>query len=208
MLRGRPIFGARRPFVPVGHYEHLWNTLGIREPNVRDCIAILEEVASNGDAVAEEGILAETFRHLNSLLQSATSADRRKLVSIPLWSGSCWVTRRPIYYITDENAAQSLAVTHYVWRPPCPLEGMASLVEALGVTFIPSENCAPTGVEARSHVEPSLRDECSSAVEALKDYLARNNPEAYRGIDVDWEELSNARVVVAPDLGLETILPE
>ncbi len=208
VLRGRPIFGARRPFVPDGRYEHLWNTLGIREPNVRDCIAILEEIASNGDVVSEEGVLAETFRHLNSLLESATLADRRKLASMPLWSGSCWVTRRPIYYITDENAAQSLAVTHDVWRPPCPLEGMASLVEALGVTFIPSENCAPTGVEARSRVEPSLRDEYSSAVEALKDYLARNHPEAYRGIDVDWEELSNARVVVAPDLGLETTLPD
>ena len=208
VLRGRPIFGARRPFVQVGRYEHLWNTLGIREPNVRDCIAILEEVASNGDAVSEEGILAETLRHLNSLLESATSADRRKLASTPLWSGSCWVTRRPVYYITDENATQSLAATHDVWRPPCPLEGMASLVEALAVTYIPSENCAPTGVEARSSVDPSLRDECSSAVEALKDYLARNSPEAYRGIDVDWEDLSNARVVVAPDLGLETILPD
>ena len=208
VLRGRPIFGARRPFVPVGRYEHLWNTLGIREPNVRDCIAILEEVASNGDAVSEEGVLAETFRHLNSLLESATSADRRKLASIPLWSGTSWVTRRPIYYIADENAAQSLAVTHDVWRPPCSLEGMASLVEALGVTSIPSENCAATGVEALSHVDPSLRDECSSAVAALKDYLARSNPEAYRGIDVDWEELSNVRVVVAPNLGLETILPD
>ena len=208
VLRGRPIFGARRPFVPVGRYEHLWNTLGIREPNVRDCIAILEEVASNGDAVSEEGVLAETFRHLTSLLESATAADRRKLASVPLWSGSCWVTRRPIYYLTDENAAQSLGGTHDVWRPPCPLEGMASLVEALGVTFIPSENCVPTGIETRLRVEPSLRDEYSSAVEALKDYLARNNPEAYRGIDVDWEELSKAEVVVAPDLGLETILPD
>ena len=208
VLRGRPIFGDRRPFVPVGRYERLWNTLGIREPNVRDCIAILEEVASNGDAASEEGVLAETFRHLNWLLESVTLADRRRLASVPLWSGSCWVTRRPIYYITDENAAQSLAATHDVWHPPCPLEGMTSLVEALGVTFIPSENCSPTGVEARARVEPGLRDEYSSAVQALKDYLARNNPEAYRGVDVDWEELSNARVVVAPDLGVEIVLPD
>ena len=83
VLRGRPIFGVRRPFVPDGRYEHLWNTLGIREPNVQDCIAILEEIASNGDAVAEEGVLAETFRHLNSLLESASSADLRKLASMP-----------------------------------------------------------------------------------------------------------------------------
>ena len=64
------------------------------------------------------------------------------------------------------------------------------------------------GVEARSRVEQSLRDDFSSAVPALKDYLARNNPKAYRGIDVNWKELSNARVVVAPDLGLEIILPD
>ena len=208
VLRGRPIFGTRRPFVPEGHYEHLWNALRIREPNVRDCIAILEEVASNRDVASEEGVLAETFRHFNSLLESVTLADRRKLAKTPLWSGSCWVARRPIYYITDENAAQSLAVTHDVWHPPCPLEGMTALVEALGVTFIPSENCAPTGVEARLRLKLCLRDEFSFAVQALKDYLARNNPEAYRGIDVDWEELSNARVVVAPDLGLEIILPD
>ena len=209
VLRGRAIFGDRRSFVPAGPYENLWNTLGIREPNVEDCIAVLEEIASNGGAVSEDGVLAETFRHLNSLLDSAAHKERLRLASVPLWSGFEWVTRRPIYYIADETAAQSLAATHDVWRPPCPLEEMSSLVEALGVTFIPPENCAPTGVESRSlHDAQSLTEEYSSAIEALKDYLARNDPEAYRGIDVDWRGLRNAEVVVAPDLGLEITLPD
>ena len=208
VLRGRPIFGGRRSFVPTGRHENLWNALGIREPNVADCIEVLEEIASTGGVVSEEGVLTDTLRHLNALLESATPKKRDELASAPLWSGSGWVTRRPIYYIADETAAQSLAATHDVWRPPCPLEEMAPLVEALGVTFIPAENCVPTGIEPRTLVvERSLRDEYSLAVEALKDYLARNYPEVYRGTEVDWRELRNADVVVAPGLSLEIVLP-
>ena len=209
VLRGRAIFGDRRSFVPAGPYENLWNALGIREPNVADCVAVLEEIARDGDAVSEEGVLTDTFRHLNALLESATSKERAKLASVPLWSGSEWATRRPIYHISDETAAESLSATHGVWRPPCPLDEMVPLVDALGVTVIPPENCAPTGVESRSPYDsPSLTEEYSSGIEALKDYLARNDPEAYRGIDVDWAALRNAEVVVAPDLGLEITLPE
>ena len=209
VLRGRAIFGDRRSFVPPGPYENLWNALGIREPNIADCVAVLEQIARDGDAVSEEGVLTDTFRHLNALLESATSKERAKLASVPLWSGSEWVTRRPIYHIADETAAQSLAATHGVWRPPCPLDEMVPLVDALGVTVIPPENCAPTGVASRAlYDSPSLTEEYSSRIEALKDYLARNDPEAYRGIDVDWGALRNAEVAVAPDLGLEITLPE
>ena len=206
--QGRRIFGDRRSFIPTSGYEKLWHALGIREPNIADCVAVLQEIASDGDADSEASVLTDTFRHLNALLERATAKDRHALAAAPLWSGAEWATRRPIYYIADETASQSLAATHTMWEPPCSLEGMDLLVEGLGVTPIPPENCTPTGVEPDElRIDQSSRERFSSTVEALRDFLAKNQPGAYMDIDIEWPELSNARIAVSPSLGLEVSLP-
>ena len=207
--QGRHIFGHRRSFVPTKGYENLWHVLGIREPKIGDCVAVLKEIAMDGDAEAEANVLIDTFRHLNKLLEAFTLKERRALATVPLWSGSEWATRRPIYYIADETASQSLATTHTMWHPPCSLEGMDSLVEALGVTHIPPENCTPTGVgSVELRVGEEVTDQFSSTVKTLQDFLAKNEPEAYRHISIGWTELSKAAIAVAPRLGLEISLPD
>ena len=206
--QGRRIFGDRRSFVPTKGYENLWRALGVREPNIADCVAVLKEIAADGDADLDRSVLADTLRHLNNLLEPATGKERRALASVPLWSGSEWVTRRPIYYIADETALQSLSATHTMWHPPCSLEGLDSLVEALRVTHIPPENCTPTGVGSNElRVGKEVRDQYSSAVKTLQDFLAKNEPEAYGDIGIEWAELSKAAIAVAPRLGLEVSLP-
>ncbi len=207
--QGRRIFGHWRSFVPTKGYENLWHALGIREPNIADCVAVLKEIAADGDAESEANVLADTLRHLNNLLEeSSTAKERRALASVPLWSGSDWITRRPIYYIADETALQSLATTHTMWYPPCSLEGMDSLVEALGIRRIPPENCTPTGVGSNElRLGEEVRDQYSSAVKALQDFLAKNEPEAYGDIGIGWTELSKAAIAVAPRLGLEVSFP-
>ena len=207
--QGRPIFGRRRSFVPTKGYENLWHALGVREPNIADCVSILREIAADGDSEPDRSVLADTLRHLDFLLELATGQERRAVASVPLLSGSEWVARRPIYYIADETALQSLASTHAMWHPPCSLEGLDSLIEALGVTRIPPENCTPTGVGSDElRVGKAFRDEFSLAVRALQDFLAKNEPEAYRDVTIGWAELSNAAIAVAPHLGLEVSLPD
>ena len=205
--QGRPIFGNRRSFVRPG-YENLWWALGVRKPDIADCVSVLQEIVLDGDADSDASILTDTLRHINTLLEQATAKDRRPLASAPLWSGSEWVTRRPIYYIADETASQSLATTHTMWKPPCSLEGLDALVDALNVTEIPAEDCTPTGVELDgSSVGKEVRSRYSSAVEALKDFLAKNQPEAYKDIVIEWTVLSEAAIAIAPHLGLEISLP-
>ena len=207
--QGRRIFGSWRSFAPTKGYENLWHALGVREPNIVDCVAVLKEIAADGDAESEANVLADTLRHLNNLLEeSSTAKDRRALASVPLWSGSDWITQRPMYYIADETALESLATTHTMWHPPCSLEGMDSLIAALGVTRIPPENCTPTGVGSDElRLGEELRDRYSSAVKALQDFLAKNEPGAYGDIGIEWTELSKAAIAVAPRLGLEVSLP-
>ena len=208
VFKGRPIFGRRRRFVPDSDsYERLWNVLAIREPRVSDCVAVLEEIAHDGDAFTDASILTDTYRHLNDILSSAKTKDRILLMSVPLWTGSEWVTERPVYYIADETALRSLKSSHNVWEPPCSLEGMDAFVEALGVTLIPSESCAPTGIGLDAHSRgSSLRREFKADVEALKGFLAKNHPGAYRSIEFSWTALSDASLAVSPDLGLDISL--
>ena len=59
--QGRRIFGNKRSFVRPG-YERLWNALGIREPNIGDCVSVLQEIASDGDAESDASILTDTLR--------------------------------------------------------------------------------------------------------------------------------------------------
>ena len=183
--------------------------LGIREPNIADCVSVLKEIALDGDAESDASILTDTLRHINTLLDSATAKDRRSLASVPLWSGSAWVTRRPVFYIADETASQSLAATHTMWKPPCSLEGMEALLDTLNVTRIPPENCIPTGIEPNElSVGIEIRDQYSLAVETLKDFLAKNQPRAYRDISIEWAALSEATIATAPRLGLEIAFPD
>ncbi len=210
--QGRKIFGRRRSFVPTRGYENLWNALAIREPSAVDCATVLQEIASDSNAELDAGILADTLRHVNSLLElgQVTPKDRRTMASVPLWSGSQWMTQRPVYYIADGTASQSLANTHPMWNPPCSLEGLDALVSALHVIRIPPENCTPMGIidSEDSSVREETRNLYSSAVEGLKDFLAKNQPEAYGDIDIEWTELSEAAIVIAPSLSLEISLPD
>ena len=59
-----------------------------------------------------------------------------------------------------------------------------------------------------AHQRDTVERSYSSGVEALKDFLARNQPRAYGDIDIEWTELSNAAIAIAPRLGLEISLPD
>ena len=208
VFRGRPIFGSRRTSVPATkQFEQLWNVLAVRVPRVADCVNVLEEVAQDGDTPSRASILTDTYRHLNDILPSAKNKDRMLLSSVPLWSGSEWVTGRPIYYIADESAQRSLKSNHTVWEPPCSLEEMDDFIGALGVTLVPPESCAPAGISLEAISRGAkLKNEFREGVEALKSFLAKNHPGAYKNIELSWTALSNASLAVSPDLGLEISL--
>jgi hypothetical protein len=64
-LRGKPILGRRRAFVPErSHADRLWRVLGVRTPTLSDCIAVLKEIAHTARAAlrdADEQILLDTY---------------------------------------------------------------------------------------------------------------------------------------------------
>ena len=209
VFRGRAAFGGMRTFVEDGKsYEKLWNILRVREPNVSDCVAVLCEIAADEGNSADPSVLTDTYRHLSGLIPACTAKELRMLSSLPLWTASGWVDERPIFHIADETASQSLKQSHDMWEPPCSLEGMEDLVQALDVSLIPSDSCVPTGAGQGEFILGSdLKDEFSSRVSALKGFLASSHPDAYRAIDMEWEALENTNIAVAKSLGLEISLP-
>ena len=209
VYRGRPIFGDRHSFVADDKaYRRLWNLLRIRIPDISNCVRVLREISSEANATTNASVLADTYRHISALLPEASAKDRRQLANLPLWTGTEWVETRPMYYIVDEIASESLAEGRAMWSPPCSLESMDHLVEALGVTVISPGDCTPIGLGLEElQSEDDLRDRFASAVDTLQDYLAKNDDDAYRSIELEWSELRNAKIAIVPQLGLEVTFP-
>ena len=57
VLRGRPIFGKRRAFVPDrSHSDRLWRVLGVSTPGIGDCLEVLGEVARGTPSAQDEQV--------------------------------------------------------------------------------------------------------------------------------------------------------
>lgn len=207
---GKTIFGKRRSFVSESPAtERLWKVLGIKKPDIADCIDILNEIAADSSPLEERSVLAETYRHLNELLGEASKAERHALASIPVSIGERWTNERPVYFLDDSAAMDSLASKLSIWHPPCSPDEMTLFIKVSNLTKIPAASCAVMGVGPADLMAGSqLREEFQNAVKALQNYLAQNKPQLYHELACQWFELSNAQLTISKNLGLEVSLPD
>ena len=66
-------------------------------------------MARNEPGDGDEQILLNIYCYLELKLDNASSQERARMEGLPLWTGREWETRRPVYVVTNRDAAQSLS---------------------------------------------------------------------------------------------------
>jgi hypothetical protein len=206
VLRGRPIFGARRRFVPDrSHADRLWRVLNVRTPTVTDCVMVLREIArSKRESHEDKQVLLNTYVYLDQALGEGrrNRKEVQALGSLPVWIGRAWRSTRPIYVIEDLSIAQELGSTLPIWDPPVNPRSVRRLVDHLGLTWIEDEDFAYEPKEAERVGGATYRAQFEAAVRNLADWLARNDPDLSESLTATWDEFEAAELVVAPGLNL------
>jgi hypothetical protein len=209
-LSGPPIFGDRRPFVinsPL--LEPLWRTLRVPSPDVRECVAVLREIADDGPpADRDRSVIIEAMRALERGLAEATPQLRAALRKLPVWTGTEWVAARPVYAITDEAVAAAVAGQDRIWQPGFAIDDMKPLIDALGLVLIGADQFVPVTTSGYgAAVGEQVRIRFVLAVEHLRTELARGDEALYQTLAVGWEDLAAARLVIDTDLEVAAGLP-
>lgn len=207
-MRGRPIFGRRRAFVPDrSHSDRLWRVLGVSTPTISDCVEVLADIARATPDDEDEHILLNTYVFMAEQLSDATRREARAIAGLPLWSGLRWLAPRPVYAVDDDQVAEALAQKLPIWRPPLNPRSFGPLLEALEVTRLDASRFSPLVGEAEIVAGEPLRDLYAAAITHLRDWLARHDQVLYEALDVPWDDLADAELALASNLQLELRLP-
>ncbi len=205
VMLGRPIFADRRSFAPGPRsLDRLWRLLKIAPPTLPDCIEVLKEVSTTSIEV-NENVVVNTYVYLNDLLKEAKAKEKQLLARLPLWTGSGWHTKRPVYAVDDSALASSLSVHVSVWLAPLPPRTIPHLVEAVGVTRLPTDAFTASSSSEAYDIGEAYREHWSSAVDLLRDWLTRHDPSVAASND-QWTELSTARLSIDPELTVKVRL--
>ncbi|MCI0582616.1 MAG: ATP-binding protein [Chloroflexi bacterium] len=210
VFRGPPIFGSRRAFVPDrARSDRLWEILNIQPPSITDSIAVLAEIADHDPDAADEAVLLDMYRYLAKRLPHAELKEREGLLRVPLWSGSKWLRKRPIYAVDDPALTLALSPQVPTWASPGSLASLAGLPAALGVYVVNRSAFVPSGIGPRAVLQGrDIQPEFVIAIRHLKARLQRNDPGLYRAIAVGWDALEKARLAISHGLRLEIDLSE
>jgi hypothetical protein len=210
VFRGPPIFGSRRAFVPDrARSDRLWEILNIQAPSITDSIEVLAEIADHDPDAADEAVLLDTYRYLAKRLPNAELKEREGLLRVPLWSGSKWLRKRPIYAVDDPALTQALSPQVPTWASPGSLASLGGLPAALGVHVVNRSAFVPSGIGPRAVLQGrDIQPEFVTAIRHLKARLQRNDPGLYRAIAVGWDALEKSRLAISPGLTLEIDLSE
>jgi hypothetical protein len=204
VLRGKPIFGPRRAFVPEkSHSDRLWRLLGVRTPTVSDCVAVLNEIARGRPDVEDEQVLLDTYAFLRDHLPEASRDQHRALAGLPLWTGEAWVKRRPIYLVDDREVGHALAGKLAIWRPPLTTDAVRSLLGALQVELLDDRSFTANVGAAELLAGEALGETFGAAVAHLREWLARHDQTLSQLLEIGWDELGEAAIALAPNLRLE-----
>ncbi len=206
---GRAIFGEYANFVSEDA-DRLWLILGMRRPDLKDCMATLHQVCAEKSGDEAQGLLWEVYRELVDLLPDAPRGSSTALRNLPVWTASGWSTGRPVYAVPDPELQVSLSEHLSVWQPPGPLQTIEALIAPLGFELLAEDTFEPLGISTGALAAGSaLKGRLQSALCHLQEWLALHDPELHDRISsLEWEQLIAARVAVNKRLHVEIPVPD
>jgi hypothetical protein len=205
VFRGPPLFGTRRAFAPhVEGLEPLWNVLGVRLPTAADAIAVLKEMVDCQPSSADLGIDIRAYTLIAAEVKEMSSQLRTTLKRLPLWTGSAWVAKRPVYALEGEALLSSAPQEMLVWRAGITsFSTVEALLEPLGVVRLTPADFEAASTPAYGLAEgESLRPVFAGAISLLRQELVRADQVLLDSLSLDWDELLAAPVVIDPQLSI------
>ena len=133
MLAGPAIFGDLRDFVPsVSGTQRLWNLLGISTPTAAHARSVLTDLARKKRTLDanDRMIMLEALR----LLATASPTQLGQLRRSAVWVGDRWLTKRPVYAISNPLIAEALKGKLPVWAPGGALSQFEGLIDSYRLT--------------------------------------------------------------------------
>jgi hypothetical protein len=213
VLLGPPVFGDIKAFAPEStDAGRLWRELGVRSPNILDCIEVIRTIARQGKKLPDGRIkvLIDTLTTLNSLVEKAQPdpQTRKALRQIPVWTAQGWVRQRPVYVTDDQQIAEGIGKHAAVWEAEADPGKFVALWELLNLTSVTPSDIAVLNASAATacaKTAAKFRD----AVKLLQENFIRNSPEKLGAlVDVSWQELSEFDVHLSQDLQLAVRLAD
>ena len=206
VFAGRELFGRRRPFVTASSAAApLWRALRVDTPSVGDCIAVLKEIADDSTGAKERAVLADTYRYISGQLRGGVRRPAA-LRNLPLWTGSKWVTKRPIYAFDDRELAQVLStrLRSAIWQAPGALGPLESFMQGARITKV-NENAIKltAATQRRGFAHAYLQERFELATLHLRAGLAEEDEVAHDALVMDWDEFHKAAVRLAQPLEVE-----
>ncbi len=202
---GAPIFGDLAAFVPaVSGTEPLWTALGVRGPTADDAKVVIKKLAGTRPMSTDERqIMLEALRVL-----ARTPPDRLGLLRRqPVYVGSGWLSKRPVYAVENPLLAKALLTTVPIWQPGGQLTQLKSLIEPLALTPVHGDHAHVLHENAAIH-DVDLTETFGRAVRNLQTDLTLSAPRTAETISVTWEELGEFQVALLPDLRVQVNLPD
>lgn len=202
---GAPIFGDLLAFVPaVLGTEPLWTALGVRAPTADDAKAVIKKLAGTRSMSTDERqIMLEALRIL-----ARTPSDRLgQLRRQPVFVGSGWVSKRPVYAVENPLLAEALKAKLPIWQPGGQLLQLKSLIEPLSLTLIDAAH-ARVLHESSATYDADLTETFRRAVRNLQTDLTLSAPRTAETISLTWEDLAGFQVAVLPGLRVQVSLPD
>lgn len=201
---GASIFGNRRAFVSnKTAAARLWQTLGIKQVTVKDCIDVLEEIAGENPTNPDEQALVNTYHSIEEIIDAATERDKKRLASLPLWTRNKWTSKRPVFVSTYPEITESLSNKIPIWDCPITVTVIPRLIEAIRVQVLDTNSFNPFVNKSAFINGVVLEEKFVGAVELLRDWLARHDPRLSEALNIPWEELAAAKVACDSDMKLE-----
>jgi Domain of unknown function (DUF3883) len=203
VLRGKDIFHDRQRFVPGGPPQaNLWLTLGVKMPDLRDCLAYCKALATGPTDIRANSALIDVYRYAEPLISSAEAPHRRRLRALPIVCRNDWVSDRPVFFIEDDELRNEIATAlpeGRFWTPPCDTRNLVALVSAAGITrSSPALKVTSDRISAMGRGETD-RVRFGLAVDHLSDELARNDPSTRDKLRIGWDGLKAIPLFIYDD---------
>jgi hypothetical protein len=206
VFAGRALFGSRRPFVTASSAAApLWRALRIDAPSVEACVRVLKEIARDSTGAKERAVLADTYRYVSGQMRGGARRPAA-LQKLPLWTGSSWVTKRPIFALDDRELVQVLGTSGRspIWQAPGALGPLESFMQAARITKINENTIHLTAAtRRRAFAHAFLQERFELATLHLRAALAEEDEVAHDALVADWDEFHTAALRLAQPLEVE-----